>query len=383
MLDEANANDGLLVFADDWGRHPSSCQHLIREMLPRYQVSWVNTIGMRPPRVDVATLGRGLQKVKQWLGDSADATPTPLNLRVLSPRMWPWFGRPAHRWLNKKLLLRQLNHWIASGKSAPTAITTIPIVADLMGELAVRRWVYYCVDDFGAWPGLDQRTLRQMEARVIGAADVIIAASAQLQSRLSAMDRPAHLLTHGVDGKLWNGNGAAIDCPWLSKLQPPLVVFWGVIDRRMDVAMVNQLAADMTSGTIVLVGPEADAEPALHRSRRVIRIPPVPIEALPAVARAAGVLIMPYADLPVTQAMQPLKLKEYMASGKPAVVRRLPATLEWGDCLDLAQTPAEFSNLVRMRIDGGLPDAQRTARRRLASEGWPAKALAFERLALR
>jgi glycosyltransferase involved in cell wall biosynthesis len=381
-LDEAIANGRLLVFADDWGRHPSSCQHLIAEMLPRYQVNWVNTIGMRPPRADVATLGRGLQKVKQWIGGSTGATPTPLNLRVLNPRMWPWLGGPAHRWLNKKLLLGQLNHWIASDSFAPIAITTIPIVADLMGELYVRRWVYYCVDDFGAWPGLDQRTLRQMEERVVGGADVIIAASAHLRNRLSAMGRPAHLLTHGVDGKLWNGNEEAIACPALSKLQPPLVVFWGVIDRRMDVAMINQLAADMTRGTIVLVGPEADADPALHTSRRVVRVAPLPIEALPGVAHAAAVLIMPYADLPVTRAMQPLKLKEYMASGKPAVVRRLPATLEWEDCLDLAQTPREFSNLVRMRIEGGLPDAQRIARRRLATEGWPAKALTFERLAL-
>ena len=37
-----NANPPLLVFADDWGRHPSSCQHLIQELLPQYQVTWVN-----------------------------------------------------------------------------------------------------------------------------------------------------------------------------------------------------------------------------------------------------------------------------------------------------------------------------------------------------
>ena len=49
----------LLVFADDWGRHPSSCQHLIRHMLDRQDVWWVNTIGMRTPRFDRATLTRG------------------------------------------------------------------------------------------------------------------------------------------------------------------------------------------------------------------------------------------------------------------------------------------------------------------------------------
>ena len=37
----------LLVFSDDWGRHPSSCQHLVRNLLDRYPVVSVNTIGTR------------------------------------------------------------------------------------------------------------------------------------------------------------------------------------------------------------------------------------------------------------------------------------------------------------------------------------------------
>ena len=67
---------------------------------------------------------------------------------------------------------------------------------------------------------------------------------------------------------------------------------------------------------------------------------------MPQLARESDVLIMPYADLPVSRAMQPLKLKEYLATGKPAVVRHLPSTHEWGDCLDLAQSPEEFSASV-------------------------------------
>ena len=51
----------LLVFADDWGRSPSSSQHLMRQLLDRYRVLWVNTIGMRPPRFNLSTLRRGLE----------------------------------------------------------------------------------------------------------------------------------------------------------------------------------------------------------------------------------------------------------------------------------------------------------------------------------
>ena len=56
----------LVVFSDDWGRHPSSCQHLIGRLVGRHDVLWVNTIGMRPPRLDRSTLSRGLEKLSQW-----------------------------------------------------------------------------------------------------------------------------------------------------------------------------------------------------------------------------------------------------------------------------------------------------------------------------
>jgi hypothetical protein len=88
---------------------------------------------------------------------------------------------------------------------------------------------------------------------------------------------------------------------------------------------------------------------------------------------------MPYADLPVTRAMQPLKLKEYLATGRPVVVRDLPATRAWADALDLAGTPEAFSRAVRERLVTGLPAPQRQARVRLAEESWAAKARALER----
>jgi hypothetical protein len=78
--------------------------------------------------------------------------------------------------------------------------------------------------------------------------------------------------------------------------------------------------------------------------------------------------------------MQPLKLKEYLATGTPAVVRDLPANREWADCLDLAATPTEFAAAVRRRLATGLPEEQRLARERLAPEDWSAKACEFARL---
>lgn len=382
----------LVVFSDDWGRHPSSCQHLVRHLLPRRRVTWVNTIGMRPPRLNWFTVRRGFEKLRQWLQASRGRQPpepcsnlgglTPPARRepvILSPKMWPSFrlrfGRAANRWL----LARAVR---PAADPAPVVVTTLPLVADLVGRFPAARWVYYCVDEFAAWPGLDGRTLRRMEAELVPKVDVAVAVSESLQTHLAKLGKPAYLLTHGVDLDFWQ-KPLTGDIPAslreLATLPEPLVVFWGVIDRRTDVGFVRRLGESLTAGTILFVGPTDNPAPELSRLRRVRFHPPVPYDDLPALAARTAVFIAPYADLPVTRAMQPLKLKEYIATGKPAVVRKLPATEPWADCADVTDTPEQFAATVLARIVGGLPEEQRRARTRIEAENWATKAAQFER----
>lgn len=374
-------NASLLVFADDWGRHPSSIQHLIRPLLSCHPTLWVNTIGMRPPKLNVETLQRGLEKCRQWAARCSQPATIPENLRVTSPRMWPWFTRRLDRALNRRLLSQQIKRELLKVPDPIVAVTTLPIVADLMDELPVVRWVYYCVDDFSRWPGLDQQTLQRMESEVIARADVLIAAGTQLHDRLRQQRDSVELLTHGVDLDHWQRAAPKESCEdLLADCEAPLIVFWGLIDRRMDVSFLQSLSARLTRGSILLVGPESDPDPALLRIPKVRRISAVPYDQLPDIAQRADVLVMPYADLPVSRAMQPLKMLEYLATGKPVVARALPATSEWADCLDVAATADEFSALVHRRIDTGTPEGQRRARTRLQAESWQSKSQHFEAL---
>jgi glycosyltransferase involved in cell wall biosynthesis len=370
----------LVVFSDDWGRHPSSCQHLTQRLLSTHQVLWVNTIGMRRPALDWVTLSRGLGKIARWFGPKKTETKD-ANPRVLNPRMWPWFSGRVGRRLNRFLLARQLAPVLKSLDSPVVAITTVPIVADLADVLAVDRWVYYCVDDFSKWPGLDQEIIERMEERLVRRADVLIAVSEKLQDRLTQWDRTSTLLTHGVDLEHWKpaARGPAAS---LVGFERPLVLFWGLIDWRMDLDFLRRLATDMHGGTIVLVGPRSDPRPGVGAIPRVVHLPGVPYDELPRLADEAAVLVMPYRDVPGTRELQPLKLKEYLATGKPVVVRDLPANRVWADALDLASTPEDFSRLVLRRLAEGLPESQKSARQRLADESWDDKARQFEQLAL-
>jgi glycosyltransferase involved in cell wall biosynthesis len=295
--------------------------------------------------------------------------------------MWPSFASRFGRRLNQRLLCRQLLPMLQKLPEPPIVVTTIPLVADLIGKLPVRRWIYYCVDDFAVWPGLDGTTLRHMEIDLVRGVDRLVAASAVLQKKLAAQGREALLLTHGVDVGFWSQRQAAtLDV--VAKLPRPFVVFWGLIDRRLDLAWLRALTSALPEVTLVFAGPEDDPDPELAKVPRLVRTGPLPFDHLPTLAAAAAVLVMPYADLPVTQAMEPLKLKEYLATGRPVVVRDLPANRAWADALDIVDSPETFVSAVLSRLSGEIPEQQRQARLQLAEESWPAKAALFSAYAL-
>lgn len=388
----AAASVQLLVFSDDWGRHPSSCQHLVRHLLAddaTLAALWVNTIGTRRPRLTREDVGKALRRCRTWFAPGRPRARLPGNLAVISPMMYPGFRRPWQRRFNATRLAAAVNgamtrHFGPRGDGAGrdgmcrVALTTIPTTADLVGRVDVDAWIYYAVDNFSVWPGLDGPVLDAMERQLAANVDAAVAVSATIQQRLAAMGRPADLLTHGIEPSFWSHVEPSVRAAAVAELDKltgrrPVLLFWGVIDRRLDAELCLKLAEQV--GPLVLVGPRQNPDPRLRTCPHIHLPGPRPLAALPALAAAADVLVMPYADLPVTRAMQPLKLKEYLATGRPAVVRDLPATVDWSDCADVTGDAAAFIAAVRRRATEGIALAQSAARAaRLPGESWADKA---------
>ena len=128
-------------------------------LLPRYPVTWCNTIGTRLPGWDLYSFARGIEKLRSWTRaetqvseqDASDVRP-----RVIAAVMWPSFRFRAGRRFNRWRLDRAITK-LPTTADQRIAVTTLPLVADLVGTTPVDRWVYYCVDDLSAWPGLDRR----------------------------------------------------------------------------------------------------------------------------------------------------------------------------------------------------------------------------------
>jgi glycosyltransferase involved in cell wall biosynthesis len=140
------------------------------------------------------------------------------------------------------------------------------------------------------------------------------------------------------------------------------------------------LANSLTEGTIVLAGPVVAIDSKLRNHPRVVLAGVLGYEELPQLASRSRVLVMPYRRMPATEAMQPLKFKEYMATGLPCVVSPLPAVAGWNDCVDIVADGDGFTRRVMMRLQEGTSESQRAARKRLGDESWEAKARQFAKV---
>jgi len=397
---------------------------LVRELLPGYPTLWVNTIGMRMPGLSWGDLRKIGVKLRAWMGKGAKPQAAASlgvgknpGLRVISPRMYPGFRTDWQRRLNARWIAHAVNANLAAvnvnraamdahrmagpqskienPKSKIVVLTTLPITADLIGRLDVDRWVYYGVDDFSVWPGVDGSVMQEMERAQVAKVDALVAVSETLRERYRSMGREATLLTHGIDLGHWSGGKGTLSrkrrevLTWREGMDRPIILFWGLVDGRLDVSWCRAVV-EAGLGTLVLVGPVQAPPPELARlaadsGGRLRLVGSVDYEDLPEVAAWADVLVMPYADMPVTRAMQPLKFKEYLAAGwpgglKPVVARALPAVSEWADAADTVGTATEFVAALRRRLAEGLPMQQREARRRLAEETWAGKARELEKI---
>ncbi len=255
----------LLIFSDDWGRHPSSCQHLTQHLLKRYPVTWVNTIAMRPPRLDRMTILRA--RKNSGNGSAVHnrqmqlPSPTPHSLQSLDVALDVSRLGPRIKWL------ASFSRSTCPGSDA-IAITTLPIVAPFLNQLPVQRWIYYCVDDFALWPGLSGRALRIQERQLVKRAETVVAASENLAANLRPFHSRIELMTHGVDLEFWRSPSFTSELSFANR-EGPFAIFWGVVDRRMNADWVIALADAMEQGTVLLVGPQQDPDLRLLHHPRI------------------------------------------------------------------------------------------------------------------
>jgi glycosyltransferase involved in cell wall biosynthesis len=363
----------LIVFGEDWGGLPSSTQHLMQHLSSSRKILWVNSIGLRKPRLNLADCRRAFTKItSSRAGVRRISAHANQNFTILNPATIPAPSNLLERLLARKMLCRQLLPAIGKARlHRPVLWLSLPTAADLVGELGELATVYYCGDDFSALAGVDHLTVSARERELQEKANLIIAASDTLTTRFPAAK--TRLLTHGVDYQLFSTpRDRAADLPDNGK---PIAGFYGSLSEWLDLDLLAATIRRMPHWNFVIIG-KADIDISVLESlENAFLLGPKAHCALPGYSQHWDVSLLPFKNNAQIRACNPLKLSEYLAAGKPIVSTPFPALKPYQSLVSIVRSADGMVEAIdRNRLLTDSNNSPERLRSAVSHQSWQAKA---------
>jgi glycosyltransferase involved in cell wall biosynthesis len=155
----------------------------------------------------------------------------------------------------------------------------------------------------------------------------------------------------------------------------------GALDRRIDAAALATAARALPAWELRLAGGVEDPEiAALGGLANVELTGEIPYPAVPGFLAGLDVALVPYRDLPITRAIDPVKLYEAFAAGLPVVARRLPGLAGWAEPLvRFYDLPEELAPAIEAARAADTPELRRRRREAIAEHTWDRRAADLRR----
>ena len=253
--------------------------------------------------------------------------------------------------------------WFYSPMSAPV----------LRGRLGARGTVYDCMDELAnfrfAPPDIAER-----ERFLLACADVVFTGGYQLYREKSRHHDTVHFHGCGVDATHFGRARLAstVVPEAVAGLPGPVLGYVGVIDERLDYALIDALARRFPDASVVMAGPVVKVDPAeLPRLPNIHWLGQQPYEVLPALVKGFDVCLMPFALNDATRYINPTKTLEYMATGKPVVSTAVADVVRnFTPVVDVANSHDEFLDAVERAARAPDPALLREGIARAMAASW-------------
>jgi glycosyltransferase involved in cell wall biosynthesis len=372
----------IICFAgeDWWYHHPHSKYHLMRRFARAgNRVIFVNSISMGLPSLTNKDL---LPRIARKLRSYARlARPTPEGVTVVSPAVIPFFGSRAARTVNRKLLALQIGRLARrGGLTKPILWIAIPTAADMIGEFDEQLVIYQVSDKYDANlmdHATDLATIRKLHERAIDQADLILYSGQKLLAEAERARERSYLLEQAVDFDHWSqvGSGKLEIANAIAQIPRPRLGYFGAIEPWLvDQDLIKRAAKERPEWQWIFIGNKArgveiEALPNTHF------LPPVPYQELPRYAAGFDVCVLPWDTAhSFTSYGSAIKVREYLATGKPVVISPLPEYESMGNVLRIARTHDDWFRLVEEALQDNDPAAAQARQAAVSSGTWDARA---------
>lgn len=369
--------DGIICFGgEDWWYHNRGHydMQMMRELSKVVPVLYVNSIGMRVPRV-----GEGSMFVRRILRKLKSLKRGCVKIRehffVASPLVAP-AGMGAG--LNKAALAMQVKLFARrAGIKKPLVWVACPPGAQVVEKLGAVGLVYQRTDRFEAFHGVNPERIKGFDVYLKDKADVTLFCSSWLMEQEQDECANAAFIDHGCDYQAFAsaGQNPASEPDDVKGIARPRIGFIGGIDSHtFDPQLFLEVAKSLPEAQFVLVGGCSLPEDWCTLDN-VHLLGQRNYSDVPGYMASCDVLIMPWNRNEWIQACNPVKLKEYLAIGRPIVTTPFPELNRFEGLVSIASDSAGFIEAIKAAlaaVESGSFDPQ-PGRARVEQETWAAK----------
>ncbi len=363
---------------EDWWYHNRGhCDiQFMRQFARHGSVLYINSIVMR--KFNVGEGAMFWKRVRRKLKSiTRGLVPVDERFTVYSPVTAPVHHWPGARGINQFCLRQQVRWGMRRlGMRRPLVWVNMPAACDTALALPRSGLVYQRTDRFEDHPGVDRERIRAFDRRLKEAADLTFYSNRAFYEEEADQCRRAAYIEHGVDYDQFVAAAEAADPPAdVADLPRPIVGFFGGIDsHKFNLPLIAEVARRLPDLTFVFVGKASIDTAPLARLANVHLLDQRAYEEIPRYGAAFDVCVLPFNQNRWIAAMNPIKLKEYLALGKPVVATPFGELSGYAGLVHVADGAEAFAEAVRRALSDNSAEAISARRARVATHSWHRKA---------
>jgi UDP-galactopyranose mutase len=223
-----------------------------------------------------------------------------------------------------------------------------PMALTISDHLLPQLIVYDCMDELTGFKFAPRR-LPELEKDLLRRADIVFTGGHSLYESKKDEHYNIHPFPSSIDYEHFLQARRELNDPEdQANIPHPRFGFYGVIDERMDLNLLEQIAVQRKDWHLILVGPILKiSEEDLPRLDNIHFLGMKKYEELPAYLSGWDIAIMPFAINDATRFISPTKTPEFLAGGKPVISTPIADVMnQYHEVVHIAATADEFIDIV-------------------------------------
>jgi glycosyltransferase involved in cell wall biosynthesis len=218
----------------------------------------------------------------------------------------------------------------------------------LITNFSFNKIVFDCMDELSLFKGASEQIVAQ-EKYLMSEAHIVFTGGKSLYQSKKKGHSNVYCFPSSVDENHFKQALNGLEVPAdIAHLPSPVIGYYGVIDERIDLKLLNKVAIQNSNASFVMVGPLAKIEQNdLPKQPNIFYIGMRSYNELPNYLKGFDIAMMPFALNDSTKFISPTKTLEYMAAGKPIISTAIKDVVrDYNKQISIINTAEEFTEAI-------------------------------------